>query len=110
MNSSVILDLRSYNRADLKKASQHVVDFCTKFALHLESKVHMPTKKRIWTVNRGPHVDKKSREQFEMRTYKQIQVYRSNSIDSAVLMIRCLKMLNLINVGVRVKLKLSTHY
>ena len=32
----------------------------------------MPTKKSVYTVLRSPHVDKKSREQFEMRTHKRL--------------------------------------
>jgi ribosomal protein S10 len=34
------------------------------------SQVNLPTKRRRWTVLRSPHIDKKSREQFEMRTLK----------------------------------------
>ena len=34
--------------------------------------VPLPTKKTIYTVLRGPHVDKKSREQFEMRVHKRL--------------------------------------
>ena len=34
--------------------------------------VPLPTKKSIYTVLRGPHVDKKSREQFEIRVHKRL--------------------------------------
>ena len=34
--------------------------------------IPLPTVKNHWTVNRSPHVDKKSREQFEIRTHKRL--------------------------------------
>ena len=34
--------------------------------------IPLPTDRVVWTVNRSPHVDKKSREQFEMRTHKRL--------------------------------------
>jgi len=34
--------------------------------------IPLPTKSSVFTVNRSPHVDKKSREQFEIRTHKRV--------------------------------------
>jgi len=40
--------------------------------------IPLPTKRSIFTVNRSPHVDKKSREQFELKTHKRlIEIYNS---------------------------------
>ena len=38
----------------------------------LKGPIPLPTKIERFTVNRSPHVDKKSREQFEIRTYKRV--------------------------------------
>jgi small subunit ribosomal protein S10 len=40
----------------------------------------MPTTHEVWTVNRSPHVDKKSMDQFELRTHKRlIEIHDPNS-------------------------------
>jgi len=40
--------------------------------------IPLPTKRSVFTVNRSPHVDKKSREQFELKTHKRlIEIYNS---------------------------------
>jgi small subunit ribosomal protein S10 len=42
--------------------------------------IPLPTEKTIYTVNRSPHVDKKSREQFETRIHKRlIDIYSTNT-------------------------------
>lgn len=39
---------------------------------HVSGPIALPMKIEKWTVNRGPYIDKKSREQFERRTYKRL--------------------------------------
>lgn len=47
---------------------------------------HLPNKKKIYTVLRSPHIDKKSREQFEMRTYTSLVTLNiNNNTDIGVL-------------------------
>ena len=42
--------------------------------------VPLPTKKEVFTVLRSPHVDKKSREQFELRTHKRlVDIHEANA-------------------------------
>lgn len=44
----------------------------------LKNGISLPIKKKKFTVLTSPHVDKKSRDQFEMNTYKKIFIYDSN--------------------------------
>jgi small subunit ribosomal protein S10 len=48
------------------------VDTVKKTGASVSGPIPLPTKRVIITVNRSPHVDKKSREQFEMRTHKRL--------------------------------------
>jgi len=47
--------------------------------------IPLPTKRQLWTVLRSPHIDKKSREQFELKTHKRlidILDSRSQTVDA----------------------------
>ena len=66
------LKLRSYDHRLLDKAVKQIVLTVKRTGAQLMGPVPLPNKKRCFTVLRSPHVDKKSREQFEMRTHKRL--------------------------------------
>ena len=65
MKSTLTLDIRSYAKQDILNNQTSLDLLSSLYKLELVSKINMPTRKRIWTVLSGPHVHKKSREQFQ---------------------------------------------
>jgi small subunit ribosomal protein S10 len=66
------LKLRSYDHCLLDKAVKQIVLTVRRTGAQLMGPVPLPNKKRVFTVLRSPHVNKKSREQFELTTHKRI--------------------------------------
>ncbi len=66
------LTLKSYDHKLLDRAVKQIVLTVKRTGSNLVGPVPMPNRKRIFTVLRSPHVDKKSREQFELITHKRI--------------------------------------
>lgn len=66
------LVLKSYDHQLLDKAVKQIVLTAKRTGSQLMGPVPLPNKKRCFTVLRSPHVDKKSREQFELTTHKRI--------------------------------------
>lgn len=66
------LTLKSYDHRLLDKAVKQIVSTVKRTGSLLVGPVPLPNKQRCFTVLRSPHVDKKSREQFELTTHKRI--------------------------------------
>src|SRR3984893_1276476 len=66
------LTLRSYDHRLLDKAVKQIVLTAKRTGSQLMGPVPLPNKKRCFTVLRSPHIDKKSREQFELTTHRRI--------------------------------------
>ncbi len=66
------LKLKSYDHRLLDKAVKQIVLTVKRTGAQLMGPVPLPNKKRCFTVLRSPHIDKKSREQFELTTHKRI--------------------------------------
>ena len=64
--------LRAYDSRILDQSSREIVDTARRTGARIAGPVPLPTRKERWTVLRSPHVDKKSREQFEIRTHKRL--------------------------------------
>ncbi len=70
--------LRAYDHAMLDKSAGEIVVTAKRTGAHVAGPVPLPTRKTIYTVLRSPHIDKKSREQFEIRTHKRlIEIHNS---------------------------------
>lgn len=66
------LTLKSYDHRLLDKAVKQIVMTVRKTGSTLIGPVPMPNEKRCFTVLRSPHVNKKSREQFELTTHRRV--------------------------------------
>ncbi len=66
------LSLKSYDHQLLDKAVKQIVMTAKRTGSDIMGPVPLPNKQRIFTVLRSPHVDKTSREQFELTTHKRI--------------------------------------
>jgi small subunit ribosomal protein S10 len=66
------LTLKSYDHQLLDKAVKQIAMTAKKTGTDLAGPIPVPNKRRCFTVLRSPHVNKKSREQFELITHKRI--------------------------------------
>ena len=66
------IKLKSYDHSILDKSAGDIVQTAKRTGAITAGPVPLPTKRSVWTVLRSPHVDKKSREQFEIRTHKRL--------------------------------------
>ncbi|MFH1287919.1 MAG: 30S ribosomal protein S10 [bacterium] len=66
------IKLRAFDHRLLDQSVKEIVKTVKKTGASISGPVPMPTEINRWTVLRSPHVDKKSREQFEMRTHKRV--------------------------------------
>jgi small subunit ribosomal protein S10 len=66
--------LKAYDNRVLDQSTTENVDTARRTGARLAGPIPLPTEKNKWTVLRSPHVDKKSREQFEIRTHKRLLV------------------------------------
>jgi small subunit ribosomal protein S10 len=95
--------LKSYDHALVDKSTKDIVRIAQKTGALISGPIPLPTKRHLVTVLRSPHVDKKSREQFELRTHKRL----INIIDSRPQTIDALMKLDL-PAGVDVEIKLES--
>src|SRR5271167_2004950 len=61
--------LKGYDQRVLDRAVVDIVETAKRTGARIAGPIPLPTKREIYTVLRSPHVDKKSREQFEIRTH-----------------------------------------
>lgn len=64
--------LKAYDYKLLDQSAMEIVDTAKRTGAKVAGPIPLPTKINKYTVLRGPHVDKKSREQFEVRTHKRL--------------------------------------
>jgi small subunit ribosomal protein S10 len=64
--------LKAYDHRVLDQSTTEIVETAKKTGAQVAGPIPLPTLKNRYTVNRSPHVDKKSREQFEVRTHKRL--------------------------------------
>lgn len=62
--------LKAYDHRLLDQSAESIVETAKRTGSRVVGPVPLPTRTERFTVLRSPHVDKKSREQFEIRTYK----------------------------------------
>jgi small subunit ribosomal protein S10 len=85
MAGKIRIRLQGFDHAVLDQASADIVRTVEKTGSQVSGPVPLPTKTQRWTVLRSPHVDKKSREQFELKTHKrliEIPESKPNTVDA----------------------------
>src|SRR6266496_1847749 len=79
MLQKIRIKLRSYDHATLDQSASEIVRTARRTGALTSGPIPLPTRKAVYTVLRSPHVDKKSREQFEIRSHKRvIDILNSN--------------------------------
>jgi small subunit ribosomal protein S10 len=71
-NQKIRIRLKAYDYRVLDQSVVEIVETATRTGAKILGPVPLPTKINKFTVLRSPHVDKKSREQFEIRTHKRL--------------------------------------
>jgi small subunit ribosomal protein S10 len=64
--------LKAYDHMVLDRSADEIVRTAKRTGARVSGPIPLPTKRTVYTVLRSPHVDKKSREQFEMRVHKRL--------------------------------------
>ena len=70
--TKIRIRLKAYDHRVLDQSTSEIVDTARRTGARLAGPIPLPTDLNKWTVLRSPHVDKKSREQFEIRTHKRL--------------------------------------
>ncbi len=71
-SEKIRIRLRGYDHKLIDQAAAEIVERAKKTGARIAGPVPLPTNINRFTVLRSPHVDKKSREQFEIRTHKRM--------------------------------------
>lgn len=64
--------MKAYDYKLLDQSASEIVDTAVRTGARVAGPIPLPTSLNKWTVLRGPHINKKSREQFELRTHKRL--------------------------------------
>jgi len=64
--------LKAYDQRLLNRSTEDIVETAKRTGAGVAGPIPLPTRKEIYTVLRSPHVNNKSREQFEIRTHKRL--------------------------------------
>ena len=72
MDQKIRIRLKAYDHRVLDQSAHEIVETAERTGARVAGPIPLPTERSIYTVLRSPHVDKKSREQFEIRTHKRL--------------------------------------
>jgi len=72
LNQKIRIRLKAYDHRILDQSTSEIVDTAKRTGARVVGPIPLPTDRNLICVLRSPHVDKKSREQFEMRTHKRL--------------------------------------
>ncbi|WP_291726841.1 30S ribosomal protein S10 [Bernardetia sp.] len=79
MSQKIRIKLKSYDHNLVDKSAEKIVKAVKNTGAVVSGPIPLPTKKEKFTVLRSPHVNKKSREQFQLCTYKRLIDIHSSS-------------------------------
>jgi len=71
-NTNIRIRLKAFDHRVLDSSTSEIVSTAKRTGAQVRGPIPLPTGIEKFTVNRSPHIDKKSREQFEIRTHKRV--------------------------------------
>ena len=71
-NQNIRIRIQSFDHRGLESSVREIVNTANRTGARVRGPIPMPTRIERFTVNRSPHVDKKSRDQFEIRTHLRV--------------------------------------
>jgi small subunit ribosomal protein S10 len=85
-SEKIRIRMEAYDHRSLDASAKEIVEHARKTNARVSGPIPLPTRIERYTVLRSPHVDKKSREQFELRTHKRlIDIHEANARTAEVL-------------------------
>jgi small subunit ribosomal protein S10 len=72
MSQNIRIRLKAYDHRVLDVSASEILNTAKRTGARVRGPIPLPTKIERYTVLRSPHIDKKSREQFEMRTHRRL--------------------------------------
>ena len=72
MSDKIRIRLKAYDYRVLDQSTAEIVETAKRTGARVAGPIPLPTVKNKWTVLKSPHVDKKSRDQYEIRTHKRL--------------------------------------
>lgn len=72
MAQRIRIKLRSYDYKVLDESIRRIIATVERSGAKVVGPIPLPTERRVFCVNRSPHIDKESREHFEIRTHKRL--------------------------------------
>ena len=69
---NIRIRLKAFDHRVLDQSASEIVNTAKRTGAEVRGPIPLPTRIERYTVNRSPHIDKKSREQFEIRTHKRL--------------------------------------
>ncbi len=101
MKNTIRIKLSSYDPRLIDKTAERIIKAVKPTEAIVSGPIPLPTKKKIYTVLRSPHVNKKSREQFEQREHKRLIDIHANEKT-----VETLKKLEIVSTNIRVSIKI----
>ncbi len=80
---NIRIKLKAYEHSMLDRSAEEIVKTARRTGSEVSGPIPLPTKRTVYTVLRSPHVNKKSREQFEIRVHKRL-IWITNVTPKAV--------------------------
>ena len=80
---NIRIRLKAFDHRVLDTSTREIVNTAKRTGAQVRGPIPLPTQIEKFTVNRSPHIDKKSREQFEIRTHKRL-IYISEPTSQTV--------------------------
>ena len=71
-NQKIRIRLKAFDHRVLDQSAKEIVNTARRTGAQVRGPIPLPTRIEKYTVLRSPHIDKKSREQFEIRTHKRV--------------------------------------
>ena|SRR5438034_1902515 len=71
-SQNIRIRLKAFDHRVLDQSASEIVNTAKRTGARVRGPIPLPTRIERFTVNRSPHIDKKSREQFEIRTHKRL--------------------------------------
>jgi small subunit ribosomal protein S10 len=80
MNQKIRIKLKSYDHNLVDKSAEKIVKTVKPTGAVVSGPIPLPTERKVYTVLKSPHVNKKAREQFQLSSYKRLMdIYSSSS-------------------------------
>ena len=71
-DQNIRIRLKAYDHRTLDTSAKEILDTAKRTGADVRGPIPLPTRIEKFTVLKGPHIDKKSREQFEIRNHKRL--------------------------------------